>query len=48
MSVTGQDTFRRWHLPWKERVCEEARPFSHGTAFRSPATHGEVAERAGT
>src|SRR5207248_5135991 len=21
---------------WKERVCEEVRPFSHGTVFRSP------------
>jgi GNAT superfamily N-acetyltransferase len=29
------ERFRRWHLPWKERVCEEVRPFSHGTVFRS-------------
>jgi ribosomal protein S18 acetylase RimI-like enzyme len=34
--VTAEETFRRWHLPWKERVCEEVRPFSHGTVFRSP------------
>jgi GNAT superfamily N-acetyltransferase len=33
--VTAEERFRRWHLPWKERVCEEARPFSHGTVFRS-------------
>jgi ribosomal protein S18 acetylase RimI-like enzyme len=34
--ITGEEAFRRWHLPWKERVCEEVRPFSHGTVFRSP------------
>jgi GNAT superfamily N-acetyltransferase len=34
--VTAEARFRRWHLPWKERVCEEARPFSHGVVFRSP------------
>ncbi|MET0683735.1 MAG: GNAT family N-acetyltransferase [Solirubrobacteraceae bacterium] len=28
--------FQRWRLPWKERVCEHARPFSHGMVFRSP------------
>jgi GNAT superfamily N-acetyltransferase len=28
--------FRRWHVPWKGRVCEEVRQFSHGTVFRSP------------
>jgi ribosomal protein S18 acetylase RimI-like enzyme len=34
--LTPEERFRRWHLPWKEQVCEEARPFSHGTVFRSP------------
>jgi GNAT superfamily N-acetyltransferase len=34
--VTAVERFRRWHLPWKERVCEEVKPFSHGTVFRSP------------
>lgn len=34
--IGAEETFRRWHLPWKERVCEEARPFSHGTVFRDP------------
>jgi ribosomal protein S18 acetylase RimI-like enzyme len=34
--VTPEERFRRWHFPWKERVCEEVRPFSHGTVFRSP------------
>jgi ribosomal protein S18 acetylase RimI-like enzyme len=34
--VTGGERFRRWHMPWKERVCAEVRPFSHGTVFRSP------------
>jgi ribosomal protein S18 acetylase RimI-like enzyme len=34
--VTAEERFRRWYLPWKERVCEELRPFSHGTVFRSP------------
>jgi GNAT superfamily N-acetyltransferase len=33
---TAEERFRRWHLPWKERVCEDVRPFSHGTVFRSP------------
>jgi GNAT superfamily N-acetyltransferase len=35
-AVTAEARFRRWHLPWKERVCEEVRPFSHGTVLRSP------------
>jgi ribosomal protein S18 acetylase RimI-like enzyme len=34
--ITDEERFRRWHRPWKERVCEEARPISHGTVFRSP------------
>lgn len=34
--LTAEARFRRWHLPWKERICEEARPFSHGVVFRSP------------
>src|ERR1700712_1784816 len=34
--VAAAAKFRRWQLPWKERVCEEARPFSHGVVFRSP------------
>jgi len=34
-SVPAEERFRRWHLPWKERVCEEVTPFSHGTVFRS-------------
>ncbi len=34
--MTAEERFRRWHLPWKERICEEVRPFSHGTVFRSP------------
>jgi GNAT superfamily N-acetyltransferase len=34
--LTFEERFRRWQLPWKERVCEEVRPFSHGTVFRSP------------
>lgn len=32
----AEERFRRWHLPWKERVCEEVRPFSHGVVLRSP------------
>jgi hypothetical protein len=31
-----EEAFRRWHLPWKERVCLEARPFSHGVVLLSP------------
>lgn len=34
--ITDQQRFRRWYLPWKERVCEVVRPFSHGMVFRSP------------
>ena len=34
--VAAEERFRRWHLPFKERVCEEVRPFSHGKVFRSP------------
>jgi len=34
--VTAEERFRHWHLQWKERVCEEVRPFSHGTVLRSP------------
>jgi len=34
-SVAAEERFRRWHLPWKERVCGEVTPFSHGTVFRS-------------
>src|SRR5436305_14515547 len=34
--LTAEERFRRWHLPWKQRVCEVVRPFSHGTVFRSP------------
>jgi len=33
--VTVEEDFRRWYVPWKERVCEVARPFSHGTVLRS-------------
>jgi ribosomal protein S18 acetylase RimI-like enzyme len=33
--VAARERFRRWHLPWKERVCDEVRRFSHGTVFRS-------------
>jgi GNAT superfamily N-acetyltransferase len=33
--VTAEERFRLWHLPWKERVCEDVRVFSHGTVFRS-------------
>jgi ribosomal protein S18 acetylase RimI-like enzyme len=34
--VTAEARFRSWHLPWMQRVCEEARPFSHGVVLRSP------------
>jgi ribosomal protein S18 acetylase RimI-like enzyme len=34
-AATAEEAFRRWHLPWKERVCQEVRPFSHGTVLRS-------------
>jgi GNAT superfamily N-acetyltransferase len=33
--ITAEARFRCWHRPWKERVCDEARPFSHGVVFRS-------------
>jgi GNAT superfamily N-acetyltransferase len=33
--ITAEARFRSWHRPWKERVCDEARPFSHGVVFRS-------------
>jgi GNAT superfamily N-acetyltransferase len=33
--VTAEEAFRRWYLSWKERICDEVRPFSHGTVFRS-------------
>jgi GNAT superfamily N-acetyltransferase len=33
--VSAEERFRRWHLPWKERICEDVRSFSHGTVFRS-------------
>jgi hypothetical protein len=35
--VGKEERFRRWYLPWKERVCEEVRPFSHGMVLRSPS-----------
>src|SRR5436309_943008 len=34
--LTAEEKFRKWHRPWKERVCDEVRTFSHGTVFRSP------------
>lgn len=34
--LTAEEKFRNWHLPWKERVCAEVRPFSHGVVLRSP------------
>lgn len=33
--VTAGARFRCWHLRWKERICEEVRPFSHGMVLRS-------------
>jgi GNAT superfamily N-acetyltransferase len=33
--LTAEEAFWRWYLPWKERICDEVRPFSHGTVFRS-------------
>jgi ribosomal protein S18 acetylase RimI-like enzyme len=33
--VTAEEAFRRWYVPWKERVCDEVRPFSHGRVLRS-------------
>ena len=34
--LTAEARFRGWHLPWKERICEDVRSFSHGVVFRSP------------
>jgi ribosomal protein S18 acetylase RimI-like enzyme len=34
--LTAEARFRRWRLLWTRRVCEEARPFSHGVILRSP------------
>lgn len=34
-AVTSEDRFRRWYPPWKELVCDEMRPFSHGMVLRS-------------
>jgi GNAT superfamily N-acetyltransferase len=36
VNLTAEEAFRRWQLPWKERVCEQARPFSHGLVLLSP------------
>jgi GNAT superfamily N-acetyltransferase len=36
MDIGPKDRFLQWHRPWKERVCEEVRPFSHGMVLRSP------------
>ncbi|MFZ0090127.1 MAG: GNAT family N-acetyltransferase [Solirubrobacteraceae bacterium] len=33
--VTAEERFRAWYAPWKERVCEDVRSFSHGTVVRS-------------
>jgi GNAT superfamily N-acetyltransferase len=33
--MTAEEGFRRWCVPWKERVCDEVWPFSHGTVLRS-------------
>jgi ribosomal protein S18 acetylase RimI-like enzyme len=33
--LTTEERFRRWHRPWKERVCDEVTPFSHGMVLRS-------------
>jgi GNAT superfamily N-acetyltransferase len=33
--VTAEERFRRWHSPWKQRICEDVRSFSHGIVFRS-------------
>jgi ribosomal protein S18 acetylase RimI-like enzyme len=35
--IDQQERFRRWHLPWKERVAEQVAPFSHGKVFHSPS-----------
>jgi hypothetical protein len=33
--LTGEERFRRWNWPWKERICDDVRSFSHGAVFRS-------------
>lgn len=33
--LTAEERFRQWHLAWMERLCDEIRPFSHGTTLRS-------------
>lgn len=33
--LAAEERFRDWHVPWKERLCEEVRPFSHGMVLRS-------------
>jgi ribosomal protein S18 acetylase RimI-like enzyme len=33
--VTEEERFRRWYVPWRERICEDVRSFSHGTVLRS-------------
>jgi hypothetical protein len=33
--VTADERFRRWYVPWRERICEDVRSFSHGTVLRS-------------
>jgi ribosomal protein S18 acetylase RimI-like enzyme len=33
--VTAEERFRRWYVPWRERICEDVRSFSHGTVLRS-------------
>jgi ribosomal protein S18 acetylase RimI-like enzyme len=33
--LTAEEAFRTWHLPWKERICDEIRQFSHGKVLRS-------------
>ncbi len=34
--LAADEAFRRWRLPWKERICQEVRPFSHGVVLLSP------------
>jgi GNAT superfamily N-acetyltransferase len=34
-ALSAEERFRRWCLPWKERICDEVRSFSHGTVLRS-------------
>ena len=33
--LSAEGRFRRWYLPWKERICDDVRLFSHGTVLRS-------------